>query len=118
MQIKRTLFKDDRTHTIVGIGSQRDIEVVRYESPSDDLLRIKSEYREDIVQFLNTILAEDHQNNPDVGSKMRMVRDDDTDLVDAFATLFGQGDTDPFDNINSLLKDQGIQAHYSCWGNN
>ena len=105
--IEVPLFRNEYTRTIICIHANGDIAFVRHESSSDDQIFVKSKDRKQLCASLVNQSAQSHSD----------VIESNEYLLTEIQSMFGGSSSDPFDAIQSFLKDSGVNFEFSIWSN-
>ncbi len=124
MTVKVYLYRDDRVN--VSITVEKDsYAIVRSEPGSDDLIRISKKDRATLAKILGDIAAGSKRDDAEEVASDHFLRskgagDDvsvDEDILSAASLAFKDAPSDPFDNIERILKDAGLGLELSTWSN-
>lgn len=122
MEVRLVLYRDARIVTCI-IVREHEIEFVRSEPGSDDLLRLKGADR-----LIFTSLMQDHLRRTHAKDDEPCVQPGDSGpLQDAVLTdrqiastahkAFGNMGQDPFDYVSEMARSAGLNAEFSTWSN-
>ncbi len=102
-----TLYRNEDTRTIMYIQPNGDLEFVRHESSSDDQIRVRAKDRKAV---LASLLSRS-------GQGLERAVNSDEFLTSKLKSLFGSGSGDPFDDIDTFLKESNSDCQFSIWSN-
>ena len=108
MENRRSLFRSKLVHTVVIVSPTGDLDFVQHESPSDTLLRVRSEHR---AHACRALLGDDARVN---GEAFAL---DDLQILDLIVRKFASQAEDPYEQIRMALKNGGVEFNESIWSN-